>query len=220
MIGKIKGIGFMDHTIALFFKIGKREHILDLYENGTVYMNTLKYFREIEDENRGDPNEGAIDLTAARNGTFRVPWSDQDFKFIRARYGSFLQTGNLYCLYCMSSYGFPNPLEFKFDDRNIEFGSYCLMIKKPGVFLERLERALKKQNYRFKHGFVNYYQEKTRMKNLGPFDKPEKFEYQKEFRFFVENDRLEPIKVNIGSMKSYTEVHEAEGLKTLDVTVK
>ncbi len=34
----------------MFLKIGQEEHIKDLYENGTIYLNTIEYFRKIEDE--------------------------------------------------------------------------------------------------------------------------------------------------------------------------
>ena len=45
----------MQHTIKLFLKLGSEENILDLFENGTIYMNTIEYFRKVEDEElRGD----------------------------------------------------------------------------------------------------------------------------------------------------------------------
>jgi hypothetical protein len=40
----------MNCTILAFLKFGVKEHILDLYENGTVYMNTIQYFKELEDK--------------------------------------------------------------------------------------------------------------------------------------------------------------------------
>ena len=45
----------MKHTIKLFLKLGSEKNILDLFENGTIYMNTIEYFRKVEDEElRGD----------------------------------------------------------------------------------------------------------------------------------------------------------------------
>ena len=40
----------MQYTIKLFLKLGSEENILDLFENGTIYMNTIEYFRKVEDE--------------------------------------------------------------------------------------------------------------------------------------------------------------------------
>lgn len=211
----------MDHTILLFLKIGSLKNITDLYENGTVYMNTLNYFKKVEDGNlRGDRNEGAINLVNAKDGTFRIKGTDREFKFISARYGDFLKTGNLYSLYCVSSYGFPDPRSFSLDERNIDFGSHCLMIKEPGTFIERLESELTRLGYKFTHGFVKYYEEKIQLANLTPFHKPNSFEHQKEFRFFVDNPQSKPLKISIGSMKSYSEIYEAKDLTSLELRVK
>jgi len=212
----------MSDTILGFLKIGSQENITDLYENGTVYMNTLEYFRRVEDgELRGDPNEGYSDVVDIKNGgTFRIEGIDQDFKFINARYGGYRKTGNLYCLYSISSRWFPNPLDFRLDERNLDFGTHALIIKQPGVFIKKLEDELIKGGYNFKHGFVEYYENKVRLMNLTPFDKSNKYEYQKEFRFSVENEENEPLKINIGSMKSYAEIIEAKELLGLELQPK
>jgi hypothetical protein len=145
--------------------------------------------------------------------------SDREFNFVSIRYGTTLKTGNLYSLYCISSKGFPDPKDFYLDNRNFEFGSHCLMIKQPRIFLDRIEAELKKLKYKFEHGFVNYYELQTVLKDLTPFDKLNIYEHQKEFRFFVENDVNEALKLNIGSMKSYAEVYETKDLVTLELKV-
>lgn len=211
----------MKHTILLFIKIGDLRWIQDLYENGTVYMNTLDYFKKINDNSlRGDPNEGAINLSNPKNATIRFSFMDQDIKPVSIRYGSFLKTGNLYCLYCVSSYDLPNPNDFKFDERNLEFGSHCLVIKQPEVFIEKMENELNRLGYNFNHNLVRYYQEQVQLKDLTPFNKPNAFEYQKEFRFFVENEVDKPIKLQIGNMKSYAEIYEAKDLVSLELKSK
>lgn len=210
----------MSQTILIFLKIGAKEHIEDLHQNGTVYMNTLSYFRRVDDSLRGDPNEGAINLTNPKNATIRFSLLDKDIKPVSLRYGSFVKTGNLYCLYSISSNWFPNPLDFKFDQQNIEFGSLCLLIKQPGVFIARVENELKRLGYNYKHNFVKYYEEEEHLKNLTPFHKSKAYAYQKEFRFFIENEKDEPIKISIGSMKSYSEICEAKDLTSIELKVK
>jgi hypothetical protein len=211
----------MAETILAFLKIGKLKHITDMYENGTIYLNTLSYFKKIEDgELRGDPNECAIHIVNAKNGTFKIPsLSDREFNFLKARYGTFLKTGNLLSLYCISSKGFPNPEDFKIDIRNFKFGSHFLMIKQPKIFLDRIEAELNRLEYNFEHGFVNYYEPKTVQEDLTPFDKLNVYEYQKEFRFFIENDKNESLTLNIGSMKSYSQIFETKDLPTLKLTL-
>lgn len=211
----------MEHTIAFFIKIADLKWITDLYENGTVYMNTLNYFRKTEDGSlRGDPNEGAINRVDSANATIKLPFLDKEIKPKNIQYGSSLETGNLYCLYCVSSHGFPRPEDFKFDEDNLRFGSHCLMIKQPGVFIGKVGNELNRLGYAFDHGFAEYYQHQDRLLNLTPFDKSETFGHQKEFRFFVENEMDSPLKINIGSMESYAEIYEAKDLLSLKLRGK
>lgn len=204
-------------TVLAFLRIGEPKYIMDLYENGTVYMNTLNFFRTIKDASlRGDPKEGAINLTDVRSEAIikvsvNIRGTELDIHPTHIRYGNFL-SGNLYCLYSISSNWHPDPRDFKFDPRNLEFGPLCLMIKQPGVFIERVETELKKSGYKFEHGFVKYYDEQTQPRNMTPFHKPKVFEYQREFRLYVDNENDEPLKINIGTMESYCEVFEAKDL--------
>ena len=208
----------MNHTIALFIKIGKEKYIKDLYENGTVFMSTLEHFRSIEDEFlRGDPNEGAACLVDSNKATMKIPSLGYEGNPINIRYGNFLKTGNIYSLYCLSSYGFPTPEGFTMDKRNLDFGSHALIIKKPGKFIEQVAKALDERSLYHEHGFVNYYKNQDRLSDLTAFDKSDLFEHQKEFRFFVENDVLETISLNIGSMKPYSEMCETKDLSSLRV---
>ena len=52
------------------------------------------------------------------------------------------------------------------------------------------------------------------------FEKPLEFEHQKEFRFYVENDKIKPIKIQIGSMKDYAEILKIEDILELKLEVK
>lgn len=202
-------------TILLFIKIGSEEYMRDLYENGTIYMNTLKYFRKVEDGGlRGDPYECASDVVDRDDATIRLSFMDEDIKPARISYSSRLDLGNLYCLYCVSSNGLKSPSDFAFDTENLRFGSHCVIIKQPGLFIEKVSNELEKMDYYYRHGFVNYYKKEKVNHGLTPFHKSDKFDYQREFRFFVENELDQPIKINIGSMESYAEMFEAKGLKT------
>lgn len=208
----------MTHTILVFLKIGAQEHITDLYENGTVYMNSLSYFKKIRDgELRGDPTEGALSLFTSDNVVIKLKETDEGIRAENITYGYYLTTGNIFSLYSISSRGFPSPKDFVFDQKNIGFGTHCLMIKQPGVFIDRLTEALKAEGHRFKHGFVDYYEPQPRMEKLSVFDKPNTFKGQHEFRFFVESEHPDPIIVKIGSMKSYAEIFEAKDLPTLEL---
>lgn len=213
----------MNYNILTFIKLGDHKHIVDLYENGTVYINTIQHFRKIEDQElRGDRYEGVSRIINSLPGTFKIPGIDKEFNFIKAHireaYDEVL--GNIYSLYCISSKGFPNPLDFKLDEKNLRFGSHGLFIKEPGQFISRIECELKRTNYKFRHGFINYYDKDNINSSITLFDKPLEFEYQKEFRFYVENDQMNPIKIQIGSMKEYAEIYKIEDLLELSLNYK
>lgn len=214
----------MTHRIKMFLKLGSLENITDLYENGTIYINTIEFFKKIEDNDlRGDNYEGASEIINSLPGTFRIPEIDRDIKYEKIHLKkSFDQIlGNIYSLYCISSKGFPNPLDFKIDEKNLRFGTHCLMIKNSQYFFDKIKSELKNNGFYFRHGFVNYYdKDKINNKELTLFDKPKEFEYQKEFRFYVHNNNLEPIKIQIGSLKDYAEIIETKDLTELKIELK
>ena len=106
------------------------------------------------------------------------------------------------------------------DEKNSRFGTHCLMIKDNEYFFKKIQLELKKNGYKFDHGFINYYDKSTVSKMLTPFDKPNDFEYQKEFRFYVQNYKLEPIKIQIGSLMGYSEMIETKHLTELRIERK
>ena len=211
----------MTHTIKMFMKLGSLENITDLYQNGTIYINTIEFFRKIEDnELRGDNYEGASEIINSLPGTFRIPGIDRDLKYEKVHFKkSFDQVlGNIYSLYCISSKGFPNPLDFRMDEKNLRFGTHCLIIKDNQYFFDKVQSELKNNGYDFLHGFVNYYnKDKISNKKLTLFDKPKEFKYQKEFRFYVFNKELEPIKIQIGSLDGKAEIIETKNLSELRI---
>lgn len=214
----------MTHTIKMFLKIGKEEHIKDLYENGTIFINTIEYFRKIEDkELRGDKYEGVSEVINSLPGTFKIQGSIQEFKYqkIHLRKSHEILLGNIYSLYCISSKGFPNPLDFIMDEKNLRFGTHCLMIKDNEYFLEKIKSELDKNNYEYHHGFIDYYdKDNISFKKPTLFEKPNEFEYQKEFRFYIHNDEVKPIKIQIGSLKGKAEIIEAKNLTELKLVLK
>ena len=213
----------MEHTIKLFLKLDSKENILDLFDNGTIYMNTIEYFRKVEDEElRGDKYEGVSKVINSLPGTFKIPGIDREFNYIKVHLKESYKEvlGNIYSLYAISSKGFPNPLDFKFDERNLRFGTHGVMIKDLPLFFNKIENELKKNNLKFNHGFVDYYDKEEVSREITLFEKPLEFEHQKEFRFYVENDKIKPIKIQIGRMKDYAEILKIEDILELKLEVK
>src|SRR5689334_22168207 len=59
-------------AIYVFGKIGRREHMLDLFHNGTVYMPQLRHYRTQENPAVGDKDEGYFASYSPANPTFRL----------------------------------------------------------------------------------------------------------------------------------------------------
>lgn len=199
----------MIYNIKMFLKFGSEENIKDLYENGTIYLNTVQYFKELEkDTARGDIYEGASRIVNSLPGTLKISESDEEFPYEKVHYTEHYTEmfGNIYSLYCISSHGFPDPFKFKIDKRITQFGTHALAIFDNQYFFNRIKECLINEGYQFRHSFVEYYDKDKVSKNLTVFEKPLEYEYQKEFRFFVENNEQKPIVLKIGSLQKYSKI--------------
>ncbi len=211
----------MKHTILVFLRFGQEAHIKDLYENGTVYLNTVEYFRGLKDTGfRGDPYEGIDRVINTLPGSFTIPSINHTVNYLKIHIqGNKIYKGNLCCLYTISSKTIPDPESFRIDSKNLNFGTHCLVIKEPGTFLKNMRKALNKAKYEFHHDFVEYYDKKKYSGDLNPFKKSLEYEHQNEFRFFVENLVNEPITIKIGSMKKYSQIYKIEDMMELKLRV-
>ena len=212
----------MNYNIKAFIKFGSEKNILDLYTNGTVFLNTIQYFRNIEDgELRGDKYEGVSEIINSLPGTFKIKESEQEFRYekvhLRKSFKEIL--GNIYSLYAISNKGFQNYQDFKINERVNEFGSHCLLID-PKSFIDQMEKTFNKLGYSYSHGFVDYYDKEKICREISLFEKPFEFEYQKEFRFYVKNEKIEPIKIQIGSLENCSELFKTKDIFTLQLKPK
>ncbi len=205
----------------MFLKFGQEEHIKDLYYNGTIYMNAIQYFRSIEDgELRGDIYEGISRIKNYPPGQFEIPsiGFKGNYLALQTRYSYETVLGNVYSLYCISSHGWKEANEFKIDEKIKRFGKSCLIIKDNRKFLSLLENKLKELKVKSHHGFVEYYDKSKVDRAINLFEKPLEFEYQKEFRFYVERISDKPFVFSIGSLTDIAELHLAEGvINTLEL---
>ena len=209
-------------TIKMFLKFGNEQNLRDLLHNGTIYMNSIQRFREIEDNKvRGDKYEGIISVHNLPSGQFEIPSIGYKGNYMSMHFSKAFSEifGNIYSLYCISPQGWPNPLDFKIDPKMGGFGSHCLMIKDNVKFFKLIEENLQKQNLKYHHGFVEYYDENTVNRKIHLFEKPLDFEYQKEFRFYVERESTEPLIFQIGSLEKIAEIYDSKTIiKELKLT--
>lgn len=205
----------------MLLKFGQEAHIKDLFENGTIYMNSIQYFRTIEDgELRGDAYEGISNIVNLPPGKFEIPefGFKGDYLALQLRGSYETVSGNIFSLYCISTKGWENPEDVKIDSKISRFGDSCLMVYKNKEFLSRLKMALELKGVKFSFDFVDYYDKDKVNRDISLFEKPLEFEYQKELRFYVNRRSTTPFVFQIGSLKDITEIMPAEKvIKTLEL---
>jgi hypothetical protein len=203
----------MTYSIKMFLKFGSETNIRDMHDNGTIYVSPIQRFREIEDgQLRGDLYEGVSKVHNYLPGQFEIPSigykSNHLGIHLRESYKNVL--GNIYSLYCISSHGWDNPKDFEIDKRVRMFGSHCLMIKDNQKFISLIENKLNALNVKFAHSFVDYYDKENVNRKINLFEKPLEFEYQKEFRIYINRLSTHPFKFSIGSLKDITEIFSSD----------
>lgn len=201
------------YTIWKFLKFGQEKNIQDMYNNGTIYMNSIQYFREIEDnELRGDMYEGITRILNLQQGQVEMPSTGfkSDFSTFQLRQSYKTVLGNIFSLYCVSSHGLTGELkDFKIDEKNKRFGSCCLMINDINEFILRIENRLKELKIQYHYNFIEYYDKDRIDGEVCLFEKPLEFEYQKEFRFYVIRQSDKPFVFNIGSLTDIAEIYSS-----------
>lgn len=216
----------MEEQSFIFFKFGSEEHITDLYENGTIYFNTIDYFQKLEEQGlRGDKYEGTTKITNQQSDklklTITIPEtrSDIPIKLSKFHLREFLKDikGNLYSLYCLTHEDVLEIDNFKIDPRVKEFGTHFIIIQKPEKFINLICSELDKNKFDFQIKLVEYYDKEKINEEISLFHKSTEFEYQKEFRIVLFNDESKPLKIQIGSLKDYAEVFKVDVIDTMKI---
>ena len=194
-----------------FIKFGEKEHIEDLVHNGSLFLNTVYAFRDIDNDYRGDKNEGVSNVIQSENAIVEFSFP-QEFggelggKTIRIDKRNGLEgqilisnksyrNTNIYSLYMVEA-----SEQWKLDPRIDQFGDYGAFIYKPQVFLERVVNALDREGKQYSYGSVDYKDRASFEGELSLFNKFDSYRYQNEFRIIVENNADSPMKLSIGSI--------------------
>jgi len=203
-----------------FLKFGAKEHITDLFENGTIYCKPFDYFINIEDQEvRGDKYEGTKRISNYHEHQklevrFKIKETGKTInlnpKFFHLREHVNDIQGNLFCLYALKTPEISTKSSFKIDSRVSEFGSLCLKINDVKEFHGRLTNELKKQNQNYRTGLIEYYDKHKINDEIGLFRKPLEFEWQKEFRLFIDRQQKDSFTFKLGSLKDIAEIHDTE----------
>lgn len=211
--------------IPIFIKFGQERHIKDLYENGTIFINQIEFFRKLEDgQLRGDNYEGTFRLKQlTKNAPLILNPNDSKKKIelsvnkgqFREHYTSII--GNIYCLYAITPEMLKYETPYKIDLRNKNFGTHFLVTFETRFFYSKIIEQIKERNYEFRSHLVEYFDKEKYNGELTLFDKSNEYSYQNEFRILINNNKREPIILNIGSMKEYAEVYDINIIDELEI---
>lgn len=210
----------------IFFKFGSEKDITDLFENGTIFFNTIDYFQRLESQGvRGDKYEGTTKITNHKSDklklTITIPETEKEipFKLSKFHLREFLKDikGNLYSLYCLRHQDVLEIDDFKIDQRVKEFGTHFIIIKKPEIFINLICNELEKNKFDYQMKQVEYYEKEKINGEISLFHKTTEFEYQKEFRIVLFNNEIKIKTIQIGSLKEYAEVFKVDVIDTMKI---
>ena len=188
------------------------------FRKGTIYMNTMEYFRGIESDQylRGDLLEGTNSIIAKDDFGEVLPELGMSFSknMKDAIIGGMpliseeLKHYNIFSMYhlnCDFSTEYIEPI----DSRINEFGDTFVLIFDFEEFQRRILFELNKENDECKYNILNfgggkveYYDWGFPTQKLGPLKKLKMYSYQKEYRLIAEpiEFTLEPLILNIGDI--------------------
>lgn len=198
-----------EFTVEAFIKAVHKDHFDKFLNNGEIYMNPVSKFRlyEAKSEAIGDKYEGAS-FAICKGATIKVAPLGSTENFITVSKDAFdvlyfddENAGNILSLYTITDEGNTHYISRKFIN---EFNNhrFCL-ITAPQLFLDKLNAEIIKIGLNPIVKMVGYYPSDTQFRKLTPFQKRDKYGYQKETRVFFNNSIEESKTFYIGSMREF-----------------
>lgn len=205
-------------------KFQSEERIKSL-QQGKIYMNTLAYYRKLEEETGdvrvGDSFEGMFHV---KKGELVFPDEGEVIELNDELIKTSYSDGFVFCLFGVK----PSIEKFEFTEDQIReitgFGDTALLILDVPEFERRIIKAAKAEGFEIYKGFVKYYDE-TRdsasvmipllsgMHNVAYY-KRKMYEYQQEYRFFVyaESDKRDHLELEIGDISDISRMMKTSSM--------
>ncbi|OQW98872.1 MAG: hypothetical protein BWK74_03615 [Desulfobacteraceae bacterium A6] len=182
-------------------KFGQHEHLLQLQDEGLLYLNNLPYFWKIEDEAlRGDPFDSVARVERGPRIALTPPGGKQIF--IEGAWTLRVpppesEKINVFCMYALRALVKET---FPVNQGNFRFGEHALALINPGEFMRRIESSLNSQGITWEANLVEYVDAEY-AGEVGPFRKFKKFSYQCEWRLVCKRGPGNPLQIRIGSIR-------------------
>jgi len=212
-------------SIWAFLKFGTKENLLNLMNNGELFINTISAFQEMKDKYRGDIFEGASTVTPggkieklvytnSLGQSINFQENGLSVEYLIGRPNWKNKPTHMYCLYMLKDRSYKKD-EQVIDERNLQFGNYALAINNPGEFVERISSEFNNRRFKWKADFVTYVEIDSDGRKYDLFKKPQLYDYQNEYRFLISTEEKRAIKVHLGSLKKISVLLGAEEIRSL-----
>lgn len=206
-----------------FIKIGKKEHLEQVLNEGKLYLETFAYFRKCDGISQ-DKNDGMDETsTGSRSKLVVFPQNGKAAPIegiISIGYASKTSLMRNIC----SMHALQDGDDF-LDPANYKRENFALIINKPNEFIQALEKFKKKvhpKGISIEWGLVEYVDSTTYHGQMGPFRKYTRnskgyvYENEKEFRIVVSPGAGKPIIINLKrSLADIAEIRPVEEVKIL-----
>lgn len=201
-------------------KFGQLEHMQRLFYTGELYFNPIKNYRDSQEPEKSDQNEGIIYLENMKLKSVGIEHptiGTREFKVVEGTTSRLVYFNDEpylnFSLSSISSRTFSVNDQYSVNEKICQFGNSCVMIKDPLQFLKAVASKLKSENLEYEMGFVNYHDYNSKEKfDLTFFDKGFDFQHQEEFRIIVKGCESKPITINIGSIERYSHLVDADSM--------
>lgn len=199
-----------DPVLALM-KFGAAEYMEDLCLHGRLYMQSVRFFRNLEaDVVRGDQHEGVAYCGQPDVTALEVKQGDKWLK-VEGIAGPILfrdgraEVGNIYCMFALRGSHAEAFLEGRskrpVDADSLRFGDSAVVFTDGDEFMGRVRAAAEREGLELQYDLVEYVDEATYTGSMGPFRKFSAFAHQSEFRILAKPECETARVLTVGSLE-------------------
>lgn len=208
----------------------KSSEIIESLRSGKIYLNSLKWFREYENESGdmvvGDSYEGMLHIN---DGELIIKETGEHQRLNDTILPTVLSDSYVFCM----TYIDPRNDKFEFTDEQkeelVQFGDTALIILDSDAFISRVKKAAEEKGYKIYFNNVHYYDETNDWADIFislipgthniAFWKRKTYRNQQEFRMVIPVERYteDHIELDIGNISDISEVFTTQQVLTMQV---
>lgn len=201
-------------NIQFLFKFGERRYMERLLKEGMIHAKPAFGYKQDMPGPRYDKDEGLVHLVKGKDTVFYIkPVGDVEWKTLKVKtfqLKSHLpdKLWHIYSMYTITVKDAKENEFYPFPERMKEFGDTYVFIRNCRAFIERFDRALTNAGLFAHWDMVKYYDPTEDQRELGYFHKKKEHEFEKEFRFIIENPSQSPTELFLGNLEDIAEIED------------